>query len=66
MNGFVSYTCFLQNKGKNIYKYVSPVEYETLISSWKDRKDIPQEDREYVIKMANSVNPIIQVCTVKD
>ena len=64
--GYANFTCFLQNKGNNIYKYIKPEKYEELLDSWKDRTDIPQKDREFVTRMANSINPIIQVCTVKD
>lgn len=65
MEGFVSWICVIQSKGSKIYYYVNPDDYAALAKSWKNRQDIPQSDKDFVSKLANSANPIIQVCTVK-
>ena len=64
--GFAKITCFITNLHDDIYAYISPNNYLELLKQWKDRTDIPQEDRDFAIKMSNSLNPIIFVCTVKD
>ena len=66
MNGFLKHRLYKQHKGGDIYFLIYPDDFRNLLDSWKDRTDIPQKDREFVTKMANSTNPIIQICTVKD
>ena len=64
--GAKKYDLYLQNTNKEIYYTIRPEECQALLDSWKDRTDIPLKDRELVTQMANSINPIIQICTVKD
>ena len=66
LDGYPSYTCFLYSNEEYVYQYVNPEDFRQLLDQWENRTDIPQKDRDFVSKMANSINPIIQVCTVKD
>ena len=66
IKGYKTYDLYLQHKGKNIYYVIYPDVCQELLNMWNERKDIPLKEREVINKMANSVNPIIQVCTVKD
>ena len=65
MTGLYPLDYILGTNGKNLYCGLLPFLHEPLLKQWKERQDIPQSDKDLVSKLANSANPIIQVCTVK-
>lgn len=66
MSGSVNYVCPVHCKKNKIYFNVDPEDFSSLVDSWKTRTDIPEKDIEFATQMSQSINPIIQVCTVKD
>ncbi len=66
LGGYMTFGLYVQHKNDKVFFLTDPEKYKELLDSWGNRTDIPQKDREFVTQMANSINPIIQVCTVKD